>query len=94
MRDFVHHKVLCGSLAQLVEQRLEEPCVPSSSLGGATKENTPALVGVFSLAGLCPGRELGFGVAASSVERSHAQKLVSSMAERKRTKSAVWEEPP
>lgn len=25
-----------GSLAQLVEQRLEEPCVPSSSLGGAT----------------------------------------------------------
>ena len=27
----------CGSLAQLVEQRLEEPCVPSSSLGGATK---------------------------------------------------------
>ena len=26
-----------GSLAQLVEQRLEEPCVPSSSLGGATK---------------------------------------------------------
>jgi hypothetical protein len=34
--------VLCyllsyGSLAQLVEQRLEEPCVPSSSLGGATK---------------------------------------------------------
>jgi hypothetical protein len=27
----------CGSLAQLVEQRPEEPCVPSSSLGGATK---------------------------------------------------------
>ena len=26
-----------GSLAQLVEQRPEEPCVPSSSLGGATK---------------------------------------------------------
>ena len=25
-----------GSLAQLVEQRPEEPCVPSSSLGGAT----------------------------------------------------------
>ena len=31
----------CGALAQLVEQRPEEPCVPSSSLGGATKENTP-----------------------------------------------------
>jgi hypothetical protein len=29
--------VQCGSLAQLVEQRPEEPCVPSSSLGGATK---------------------------------------------------------
>ena len=29
----------CGSLAQLVEQRLEEPCVPSSSLGGATSLN-------------------------------------------------------
>ena len=29
-------EVACGSLAQLVEQRPEEPCVPSSSLGGAT----------------------------------------------------------
>ena len=29
----------CGSLAQLVEQRPEEPCVPSSSLGGATTMN-------------------------------------------------------
>lgn len=28
---------LNGALAQLVEQRPEEPCVPSSSLGGATK---------------------------------------------------------
>ena|GEM_PF-3795946 len=27
-----------GSLAQLVEQRPEEPCVPSSSLGGATNK--------------------------------------------------------
>ena len=35
-------KNMCGSLAQLVEQRPEEPCVPSSSLGGATKENTPS----------------------------------------------------
>ena len=32
--SYVH---LRGSLAQLVEQRPEEPCVPSSSLGGATK---------------------------------------------------------
>gem|GEM_PF-3164790 len=29
-------KPFYGSLAQLVEQRPEEPCVPSSSLGGAT----------------------------------------------------------
>ncbi|MDN5274831.1 MAG: hypothetical protein JWP06_732 [Candidatus Saccharibacteria bacterium] len=37
-----------GSLAQLVEQGLEEPCVPSSSLGGATKESTyPSGVGIF-----------------------------------------------
>ncbi len=28
---------LYGDLAQLVEQRPEEPCVPSSSLGVATK---------------------------------------------------------
>lgn len=31
-----NNRVKCGSLAQLVEQRPEEPCVPSSSLGGAT----------------------------------------------------------
>lgn len=36
-----------GSLAQLVEQRPEEPCVPSSSLGGATKESTPLSWGFF-----------------------------------------------
>ncbi len=40
---------LPGSLAQLVEQRPEEPCVPSSSLGGATKEITPLHCGVISL---------------------------------------------
>ncbi len=44
----IHHDIR-GSLAQLVEQRPEEPCVPSSSLGGATKKNTPALLGVFFL---------------------------------------------
>ena len=38
-----------GSLAQLVEQRLEEPCVPSSSLGGATKDSTSRSRGVFSI---------------------------------------------
>ena len=36
-----------GSLAQLVEQGPEEPCVPSSSLGGATNKNTSARWGIF-----------------------------------------------
>ena len=39
---------MCGSLAQLVEQRPEEPCVPSSSLGGATKKNFSAELRCFS----------------------------------------------
>ena len=30
----------CGSLAQLVEQRLEEPCVLGSSPRGATRKYT------------------------------------------------------
>ena len=38
----VYHTDLCGSLAQLVEQRPEEPRVPSSSLGGATKVKPPS----------------------------------------------------
>ncbi len=29
-------KKICGALAQSVEQRTENPCVPSSILGGAT----------------------------------------------------------
>ncbi len=36
-----------GSLAQLVEQRPEEPCVPSSSLGGATKKKSDISIGLF-----------------------------------------------
>lgn len=39
-----------GSLAQLVEQRPEEPCVPSSSLGGATK-STLRQLGYFFISG-------------------------------------------
>ncbi len=39
-----------GALAQLVEQRIENPCVPSSILGGTTKK-TPAMAGVFSFRG-------------------------------------------
>ena len=38
-----------GSLAQLVEQRPEEPRVPSSSLGGATKINPSLQSGGFIL---------------------------------------------
>ena len=39
----------CGSLAQLVEQRPEEPRVPSSSLGGATKQIVQSLrIGLFA----------------------------------------------
>ena len=41
---FVHSKILltfavakAGAIAQLVEQRTENPCVPSSILGGTTK---------------------------------------------------------
>jgi hypothetical protein len=43
----IHHQY--GSLAQLVEQRPEEPRVPSSSLGGATKEITSSQDEVISL---------------------------------------------
>ena len=43
-----------GSLAQLVEQRPEEPCVPSSSLGGATKVKPPKKFGGFTLVSIFP----------------------------------------
>ena len=36
-----------GTLAQLVEQRTENPCVPSSNLGGTTKEKPLILSGFF-----------------------------------------------
>ena len=39
-----------GSLAQLVEQRPEEPCVPSSSLGGATTPRIDRVLLVKTLA--------------------------------------------
>ena len=58
----------CGSLAQLVEQRPEEPCVPSSSLGGATKVIAPSTDGAITLAGLCPGLELEVRTAKSRTE--------------------------
>lgn len=38
-----------GSLAQLVEQRPEEPCVPGSSPGGATKIITSSSDGAIIL---------------------------------------------
>ncbi len=44
-----------GTLAQLVEQRPEEPCVPSSSLGGATKlELERSVTGPFFICSLLP----------------------------------------
>jgi hypothetical protein len=33
-----------GAVAQLVEQRTENPCVPGSSPGGATRRNKKALL--------------------------------------------------
>ena len=43
--------LLYGSLAQLVEQRPEEPCVTSSSLVGATTKKSHEYVGFFRGAG-------------------------------------------
>ena len=36
---FVQKDDLQGAIAQLVEQRTENPCVPSSILGGTTKND-------------------------------------------------------
>ena len=36
-----------GALAQLVEQWTENPCVPSSNLGGTTKKPQHSFVGAF-----------------------------------------------
>ena len=68
-----------GSLAQLVEQRPEEPCVPSSSLGGATKEYTsPETVGCFLSQG---SSDLAF--------RAHNRSSLKAP-----SPVRVWEEPP
>ena len=74
-------KRLCGSLAQLVEQRLEEPCVPSSSLGGATILHRSIYYGIMEDVECCFRRELDYRVAVSSVKRRHAQELIPSMPE-------------
>ena len=36
-----------GALAQLVEQRTENPCVPGSIPGGTTRKNPINLIGFF-----------------------------------------------
>ena len=42
------HPLTAGTLAQLVEQRTENPCVPGSIPGGTTKKSL-ALLGIFFL---------------------------------------------
>ena len=43
-------RLLIGTIAQLVEQRTENPCVPGSNPGSTTKENEPRqkCAGLFS----------------------------------------------
>ena len=41
--NFVASELRRGAIAQLVEQRTENPCVPSSILGGTTKERLNGL---------------------------------------------------
>ncbi len=43
----------CGSVAQLGEQRPEEPCVDGSSPPGATIFDNNVLLGAFFVVGLC-----------------------------------------
>jgi hypothetical protein len=71
-----------GSLAQLVEQRLEEPCVPSSSLGGATKLNAPPCVGYLIWLAIARART-GVGVAAVRVAISGYLAKIARMRQRK-----------
>ncbi len=39
------HQQTAGTLAQLVEQRTENPCVPGSIPGGTTNKNPAKIVG-------------------------------------------------
>ena len=39
-KDFIFADLMQGTLAQLVEQRTENPCVPGSIPGGTTKNLT------------------------------------------------------
>ena len=41
------HPPTAGTLAQLVEQRTENPCVPGSIPGGTTQKNQYARTGFF-----------------------------------------------
>ena len=44
-----NHNNCNGTLAQLVEQRTENPCVPGSIPGGTTLKSRPSRSGFFSL---------------------------------------------
>ena len=46
-KDFIFADLSEGTLAQLVEQRTENPCVPGSIPGGTTKN--PTYVGFFCI---------------------------------------------
>jgi hypothetical protein len=43
------HPPTAGTLAQLVEQRTENPCVPGSIPGGTTQKPNKKLLGFFFL---------------------------------------------
>ena len=43
MNIYLHPQCAKGTLAQLVEQRTENPCVPGSIPGGTTKAQTKSL---------------------------------------------------
>ena len=48
-KDFIFAHFQKGTLAQLVEQRTENPCVPGSIPGGTTKVSI--LIGTFCILG-------------------------------------------
>ena len=49
-KDFIFAHFQKGTLAQLVEQRTENPCVPGSIPGGTTSTpENPMFLGVFNI---------------------------------------------
>jgi hypothetical protein len=84
-----------GSLAQLVEQRPEEPCVPSSSLGGATKKKLLHLdVGLFYFLDTMSLVVTSGDPATSCLKTSFHQKIALRNATGISHPVRIWEEPP